>query len=186
MIAIEIDKGKLSELHKTIHSLGKSIPREMAVAINATARFVKSQIAKEIQATGLNVTQTIIKSKLKSGDRANVAKPRTSVTLRKDFRFGLDAFKASQTKKGVTYRIVKGGGRKRITNAFIPKRYGGKVYVRQAKSRGPLRQMRGVSPWGMFVKNNKTAVVSSLAIAELNKQVQRRIRFLTLKAAGEI
>lgn len=186
MIKVGFKGAKVDELRKALGDAQKGVKRELAIALNATSKYCKSQIAKEIQATGLNTTQKVIKSGLTDSGRANAAKLAVKVTLKKSKRFGLDAFKARQTKKGVTYRITKGTGASRIPNAFIPKRYGGKVYIRQGKQRGPLRQMRGISPWGIFVKNSKTSVVSKKTDAELTKQIDRRIRFLLLKAQGKI
>jgi hypothetical protein len=183
---IAITSQGLQELAKAVSGKTKDLKKNLAIAINDTSRFCKSQIAKEIQGTGLNVTQKVIKSGLKDSGRANAAKLSVQVTLEKGYRFGLNAFNARETKKGVTYKITRNGGNKNIQNAFIPKRFGGKVYVRQSKERGPLRQLRGISPWGVFVKNQKTSLVNEKTQAELNKQVVRRIRFLTLKASGKI
>jgi hypothetical protein len=187
MITLNKLDRKLGELRKTLNGVGKDFNRNLAVAVNDTSRFCKSQISKEIQSTGLNVTQKVIKSGLADSGRATAGRTSVTVTLKKGFRFGLNAFKARQTKKGVTYRITKGGGAGRITNAFIPTRYGqGKVYVRQGKERGPLRQMRGVSPFGVCAKNKKESLVAKKTQAELIKQIDRRIRFLLLKASGKI
>lgn len=176
----------LDGLAKAVGGKTKDLKKNIAIAINDASRFCKSQIAKEIQSTGLNATQKVIKSGLTDNGRANAARPSVRVTLKKGHRFGLNAFKARQTKKGVTYKITKSGGNKRIPNAFIPTRYGGKVYIRQDKARGPLRQLRGISPWGVFVKNQKTSLVAEKTQAELEKQIERRIRFLMLKATGSI
>lgn len=181
----KVDK-KIGELRKALNGSSKDIKKNLAVAVNATTKFCKSQIAKEIQGSGVNLAQKVIKTGLTDSGRATAAKPGAKVTLKKGFRFGLDKFKARETKKGVTYRISKQGGSSRIPNAFIPKQYGGKVYVREGKQRGPLRQMRGISPWGVFVRNNRVTTVGKRVRAELFKQIDRRIRFVLLKAQGKI
>jgi hypothetical protein len=187
---IAITSQGLQELAKAVSGKTKDLKKNLAIAINDTSRFCKSQIAKEIEGTGVNLTQKVIKTALKDSGRANAARLGVQITLKKGFRFGLNAFKARQTKKGVSYSITKKGGATKLPNAFIPKRYGGKVYIRKAtgkgSGRGPLRQLRGISPWGVFVKNQTTSLVSEKTQAELNKQVVRRIRFLTLKASGKI
>jgi hypothetical protein len=185
---INISSKGIAGLTKAVKGIEKDLKKNVAVAINDSTKFCKSQIAKTIQATGINVTQKVIKSGLIDSGRANAARLGVTVTLKKGFRFGLNAFKARAVKKGgVSYKISKTSGTKNIPNAFIPTRYGsGKVYIRSGKERGPLRQMRGISPWGVFVKNDKTPVIAKQTQAELEKQIQRRIRFLTLKAQGKI
>lgn len=188
MISLSSPQASIKRLSEALNGSAKLIRKELAIATNETARFCKSQIAKEIQATGINTTQKVIKSALTDSGRANANDTSVKVTLKKGFRFGLDAFKAKERKKGgVQYKISKGGGNRVIPNAFIPKKYGrGKVYIRKGNERGPLRQMRGVSPWGVFVKNRKTKPVSKRTEAELTKQVERRIRLLMLRASGQV
>jgi hypothetical protein len=110
--------------------------------------------------------------------------------LKKGFRFGLQAFNPRQTKKGVSYTISKSTGVQKVPRAFVIEKWGRRVYIRKAtgkgSGRGPLRQLRGVSPWGVFVKNNMTPTITEKTQAELNKQIERRIRFLLLKSSGRI
>jgi hypothetical protein len=60
------------------------------------------------------------------------------------------------------------------------------VFKRTGKKRLPIQQLFGPSPWGVFVKKNRTKAVVIDVNAELRHQLAERIRYLKLKQSGAI
>jgi len=117
--------------------------------------------------------------------------PTAVVSLGKSKRTGLQHFGARQDKRGVSYKISKQGGRKRVPSGFMgpspgvlaPRLYGG-AFKRLGSTRLPIVKLYGVSPWGAYVKNKfeKPEVVT---IAKgLSEQMERRIKLNVLRANG--
>ena len=54
------------------------------------------------------------------------------------------------------------------------------------KSRLPIVKLHGASPFGVMTKGKKLGPSVEATQAELEKQIQRRVRFITLKKTGAI
>lgn len=172
---------------KDLEALVKNLPREMSIVSGKTARRGKSIIAKEV-ATELAVPQKVIRAQVTS---RKVGKTGAATHLSKSKRIPLRDFKARQTKKGVSYKISKTGGRRMIAGAFQGPRPGqhqwsGRVFIRKGKKRLPIQQLFGPSPWGVFVKKKKDRATKQKLHAELRKQIAERLRYRKLKASGAI
>ena len=190
MIAIDIDVRKLDEFRRAIRAAGKSIPREMAAAFNATAKKTKSSISKQIRtelassAKGVNDTISITK-------KATTQSLNAGVRLGKTKRVPLKDFGARQVRAGVSYRVSKGGSRKLATSAFMgPKpgvkapRLNGHVFKRKGPGRLPIVKLMGASPWAVFIKQRMSPEQVKMINAELLKQVDRRIKLNVMRANG--
>ena len=177
---------QIAELQRLLGGVSKKIKRELAIAVNETAKHTKGTIAKQIVAE-LAVAQKVVKDKL-TIKRANNAdrNPTAKVTLDKTKRIPLRDFGARQNKTGVSVKISKSRGRKTIPSAFMVDRYGDHVYKRSSKARAVGRRKKGPSPWGVFVKNNLKEPTADDAKDVLRKNVERRIRFIKLKQSGAI
>ena len=189
MIAISA-KG-LSGLTNAVNSIAKDLKKNLAVAINETSKTGKAGIAKKIAAE-LAVAQKTIKEQIKN-TRASATMLRSNLQLRKSNRISLRYFGAKQNKAGVSFRISKTKGRKIIQGAFqgprpgaVNVRWRGNVFKRAGKARLPIVKLQGPSPWGVFAVNRMTKKQEEELRIELEKRVERRIRFLTLKAQGKI
>jgi hypothetical protein len=55
---------------------------------------------------------------------------------------------------------------------------------RQGKIAQPILKLYGVSPWGVYVKNDMSAVEVEAVSKELVKQMERRINLNVLRANG--
>lgn len=183
---ITVSVSGLMQLSEAVKGIEKDLKRNLSVAINATLGKGKSSIAKEI-ATELAASQKVIKQQIVSS-KATTTDLQGRLVLKKSFRPPLRDFGAKQNKSGVSYRISKTSGRKTIKSAFQVQKWGGRVFIREGKERLPIRQLYGPSPWGVFVnpRRNLTETQKKLLEAELGKQIDRRIRFLLLKAQGKI
>lgn len=89
-------------------------------------------------------------------------------------------------KAGVTYKIERGGKRSFIPQAFIIERFGSHVFKRRGKERLPIFRPMGPSPWGVFVKNKMAGPVVEIGRTEMNKLLDRRLKFILKLKSGEI
>ena len=168
-----------------IENTGRNLRKELVIACNQTANKGESIIAKQI-GKELAVPQKTIKLAISTGRKANEVNIKTSVDVKNDGRINIGYFGARQTKKGVSYKVSKSKGRKTIDGAFRIAKYNGKVYKRKGSARLPLKGVYGPSPWGVFVVGKKVEPSTQEIEAELKKQIDRRIRFINLKASGAI
>lgn len=190
MIGIEINTKQLKELRAAVGKAKKSFGKELAAAINATAKDVKLKISRDI---GSEITMPAkdIKDRISTRDKATARTPVAVVSLGWKQREGLQYFKARQTKAGVTYKISKKGGRGVVLGAFMgpspsvlaPKLHGG-VFKRSGKARLPIVKLRAVSAAGAFVKNKHDAVMPGFIRQKLFAQMERRINLNVLRANG--
>lgn len=193
---------KLHGIDKLKAALGaaqEKLPREVATALNATAKVVKREMARDVTQE-LAVSQSVVMKTLSQRKKASKTSLSALVVLAKTRRISLRQFGARQTKKGVSYKISKTDGRKFIPGAFQGPKPGvmkaswrGTVFKRAGKERLPIIKLQGVSPWGVLAGKYTTARgkivpyrLLDLADRELRKQVERRVRYNVLKSQGVI
>jgi len=202
MIGIEVNAKQLTALRKACREAKKTFAKELAAAINATAKDVRLKISRDI---GSEITMPAkdIKDRISTKDKATAQNPIAVVSLGWKKREGLQYFKARQTASGVTYKISKKGGRGLVPHAFMgpspgvlaPSLNGG-VFVRmgaarkmtkgryQGKIRQPIVKLRAVSAAGAFVKNKHDAVMPGFIQQKMLAQMERRINLNVLRANG--
>lgn len=214
MVSVTISRSQINAVKSALGGLGKGVQREIATAVNATAKKTVSQMAKTITSE-IKVTQKKVKESLKAKNKANKHNPKSTVTLSKTDRISLKEFGARHTKAGVTYLVNRKSGRQTIAGAFMGPKPGamaiklrGHAFIRQGAARKmkkgtyvgqvrqPIHKLWGASPWGVFAgKGEKVpAAVTKRRLkdqrdateAELKKQVVKRINFLKHKAAGTL
>lgn len=192
MLQIEIPRDQIKRLEQAIAGTKKKLPKELAIAVNATAKKTKGAISKEIR-NELATKKTAVDKTLKIKTKATASSLSSTVRVEETRRIPLRDFGARQTKRGVSYKISKTTGRKTVLGAFQGPKPGvmkaswkGNVFKRAGKARLPIVKLMGVSPWGVFVKKGLTQPSIAEATAELKKQIERRIRFINLKKSGDI
>jgi len=175
-----------------IENTGRNLRKELVIACNQTANKGKSIIAKEI-GKELATPQKNIRTTTSTGRKASEVSISTTVEVKKSKRISLKEFGARQTKAGVSYKVSKSRGRNTIPGAFQGPRPGrinvrtkGNVFKRVGKSRLPIVKLYGPSTWGVFVVGKKQGPSVQEIEAELKKNIDRRIRFIALKASGAI
>lgn len=192
---ITISSTVTHKINKLADTLGKKAPKQLkqnvAVAVNAAARKGQSHAAKSI-GIELATTQKVIKQSL-SISKATKQEPKSQLKVKATGRIPLRDFGARQNKRGVSYRVSKKDGRKLVAGAFQGPKPGvmktswrGRVFKRLGNSRLPIVQLYGASPWGAFVTRKLKNPTKKVIRVELKKQLDRRIRFQKLKAAGTI
>lgn len=191
-MTIQTNDKQLRRLEAIAKNVGSNLKRELAVAVNKTAKKCESSIAKKV-AKEIVVSQKVVKSQLSTEKAKAVGEQRAKVTLKVSTRIPLRDFGARQTRAGVSYKISRQSGRGFVQGAFQGPRPGvmkaswkGHVFKRTTKSRLPIVKLMGPSVWGAFVLNNHVAMTTEETQFELQKQIEERIRFLTLKNTGAI
>jgi hypothetical protein len=180
----------LKRLTKATDRAKKSLPRELAAALNAVARKAKRQINVRIR-TELVVKAGDLNKLINVNRKASKDHLVSGVNLPQSRRLSLRVFGARHIKSGVSYRISKREGRKQAAGAFMGPRPGvlaprlnGGVFARVGTSRLPIRKLKGPSPWGVFVKQKMTPEQERDIREELTKQMERRIKLNILRAEG--
>ena len=186
-ISLSIDPRQIAQLKRELGDLAdKKLPRELEIAVNATAKDVERELAgrKEGIRSELKVTTGDAKKAI-DRTRATKGRPVATVIVRKEKRFPLRAFRPRQLKKGVSYKTSPKGGTKRIRDAFIP-RPGGHVLKRHGPERYPLATIVAASPWGAVAKRGIKPRMIRFGKAQLYKNVKKRIDFRIKKRTGVI
>jgi hypothetical protein len=195
MIALSVTARGEKRLAKLLQGNTKRLRREMAIAVNATSKKTVAiwakEVSKEVATAQKNIKATIKVSKKAAASESK--SPTAVVTQKKTGRIPLRDFGARQNKKGVSYKISKGGKRGFVAGAFQGPKPGamkaswrGRVFKRVGAGRLPIIQLFGPSPWGVSIKNNLKKPTVKATKIELVKQIERRIRFLKLKQSGAI
>ena len=156
------------------------LAKETAIATKNTAKAHRREISKNVRQYVAMTNKAVLRAvTVEPGNRANTA---SSIHIAKFERPSLKEFKARQTKKGVSYKIRKGGKRKLIRSAFIGKEsLNGHVYVRITKSRLPLRKLYGVSVAAVFGQNDLIALSTAQILARLDVEMHKRVRSIIVR-----
>ena len=188
---IQVDTAKLEELRKIVGGGEKQLKKNLGIAVNETRKKINSLAAKVIT-TELNTAQKNVRDVFQV-QKATATDPTAKITIKRTKRLGLRHFGANQNKKGVNYKISKTKGRKFIAGAFQgpnPKAkkisWQGNVFKREGKPRLPIFHKRGPTPRGVYLKSDKDPMIRKQGLDELNKQIERRIRLLKLRAEGKV
>lgn len=116
------------------------INRAISSTINKVATQTRTAISKEVR--------TVYNVKAKAVKDATTLR-RARVGDNEAFVFGtgkripLRDFGARQTRIGVTVKVKKAGGRKRLPSAFVVQSIGGNVFLRETRRRLPIRKLVG-------------------------------------------
>jgi len=186
MIDVSCNAKKLTDTLKTIQD---GIPNAIAWGINSTSKKTRTEAARELKKEmGRYVPLKAAKSLIRARNVAKSAKLQATITLEKGHELSLKYFKPKQTAAGVQVqlnRAIKGkAGRTQIAHAFVAMRLGKKVFLRVGKSRLPIKEQFGPGPGDLIESLGLKEKSVALIKVELPKRIQRKIRFVTLKASG--
>jgi len=183
---ISVDSASAASLREALKNTTRNIKKELRIAVNATAKKSKAITNKIIRSELANVPAKTINFTMKVHLSEDVNDLSAVLELKKTERISLRNFGARQTKAGVSYQISKTKGRKTAKGAFISQKLYGQVFVRTSQASLPILKLWGLSPWGVMVVGKKLGPSKKETQAELEKQIQRRVRFITLKKSGAI
>lgn len=183
MINVSVDQAALKRLQDALKEKSSRLPRELATAINATAKKCRLE-ASRLMNKQFKVPAKVMKAAMKNKSSANAKKLQAVVGLRDKFLLPLKHFGPTQIKRGVTYKLKpEMKGRSVLRDAFIIQTYGGRVYRRIGKERGPIKQVYA-SLGNVYEQLGVAAVVEKVAREQLPKQIDRRIAFLSKQTSG--
>ena len=195
MIKIGIDPKQIDGIRDALKDKASRLPREVATAVNATAKKVRFEASKELR-KGLGAPVKVLKKAIKTKSSASKDQLYAIIRLWKGHPIPLKYFKPRQvkgrkaTKKreavegGVTYKINPAFGVRSILRGAFIMRPSGHVAQRIGKERFPVKFMHGPSPGESFEKLGIVQLAWKVARQELPKQMERRVRFLMLKNSG--
>ena len=158
MIEVVVNRGQMRALREMLRSIPRDVPKALARALNKVAKSTHVRILRKISGE-YAVSQRDLKNKNISLKRANYKNLMATIRI-KGRRIQLLTFKAKQLKKGVSYKIKKGRGR-RVVYAFMESPPGSKkqttmasghrgVFKRRGKSRLPIVELYGPSVPAIF------------------------------------
>lgn len=190
MISIEINRWQLQRLTDAVSASGKKLTKEIAGAINQVSKKTKLEMGRDIRKK-VAIPKDEVEKPLSIRAQATEGNLSAVVSLKETKRLGLRHFGARQDKRGVSYKIDKQGGRKRVNGAFQgPKpgvmrmKWKGNAFKRVGSSRLPIVQLKGVSAYGTYKKNEMAGPQVKSIESELTKQLERRIKLNVLRASG--
>lgn len=149
---VEVDPRQRGALDRLLRGVSQGVPRVLSRAVQRTTETVRGRVVRAV-ASDVNVKQ---KDLYQRGSRTRpirqmltragrlVTGGRVSVTGQ---RIPLAQFGAKQTTAGVSYKIARAGGRKRIREAFIATMRSGHLGAlrRAGPGRLPLIELFGPS-----------------------------------------
>ena len=144
-VAVSFDDETLRWISEALKTMPRRIPRLITRVLNRTANTIRVRTVKRI-AGEVMLKQKQIRPAvkvLKARFTQQIAAVRVA-----SWRFPLLDFSARQIKSGVSYRISRKAGRKRIKSAFIASvGVGGHrgVFKRVGTRRLPIQELRGPS-----------------------------------------
>jgi hypothetical protein len=196
MISVTVQNTSEEKTLERLAGTQRNLRKHLKAVVNRTSKRTQAFVAKLIR-------EEIVITTKGAKQAVKLTKPASDVNLTAELdvvredRISLREFGAKQNKKGVTYRVSKREGRKRIPSAFIVASLGGHVFVRDGLKRpavkgrykGMMRQKiykkQGPSLYRVVAQEDKLAAINDFTGAELTRQMQDRIRFLSLPPIGD-
>jgi len=177
----------LDEVIERLNAAAGNLKKELRIAIWNAAKKSRKAMTKEI-GKELNTTQKEIK---RATDIQRLSDLSAKVVLDKEARPSLAKFKARQTGAGVSAKVSRTKGGIVVQGGFMgpnPKtkapKLNGNAFKRVGKSRLPILKLKGLSPWGVYVKQGMSLPVIQATEEELKSEIEKRIRYNELKNAG--
>ena len=181
-LVINVEVSGLKEASDTLSKIQGGLLAARRRASTRAAKHGKtvmsSRIRQEVAIAKKDVDPTIKTIRVGAADAA--------VVVKKTARISLKAYDAKMLKGGnLTYRIMTAGKRQSIRGPFIIAAYGGHVYRRRGRERGPLVKLYGVSPWGVaFGKKGVQRDVKTAMAKMYRKRIIHEVDRLIRKSGG--
>lgn len=184
-VDVKVNKAQMADLERTLKGIPRGVPRVLTRAINRVGVAARRQVVKAVSRE-IAVTQKDLKARNVRLRKANFRTLRARISI-SGRRIPVLKFGAKQTRRGVTYRIKRGGGRKRIADAFMEAKSGTEirmpsghrgVFRRRMGSRLPIDELFGPSVPAVVEG------VAELAAETMNRQLGRDLDKEVTKQVG--
>lgn len=174
------------DVARKLETLRKDIgDKAVASALNKTVALAKTAMSREIRSE-FNISASTVNQSLKV-QRASAARGKfqLSAALSSISRPGrrslnLARFAARQTRKGVTFKVKRGGPRQLIPGAFLING-GNTVMIREGKSRLPIKALQTIDVAQMFNTKRINAKVVQMIQARFPGIFANDVKFFTAK-----
>jgi hypothetical protein len=184
---ITVPQTEINRAVRRLDGIKGGVGKAVSGAINDLMKTGRTQVARQVTSRVVVPYGSVLRRvKITRASEKNL-----TATLRVDekSRPGLVSFGAKDTKRrGVTYRISKQEGRKRIADAFIArgKARGAtstagmaqRVFKRAGPKRKPLLDLKGPSINRVITRNEIDATVANVIRRELPRRVDARVNLL--------
>lgn len=163
---LDVDVETIEEI-KTLHPV--RVIAAVTRAINKTARSVRKEASIGIR-EDLALKSSTVKEYMRLEKARREASPRAIIEV-DEKPIPLKKYSARQIRKGVSVRVTKSGGRKKILHAFIVNVLKGNVFLREEDAdRLPIHKK-----WGPSIYKKFEALLPELD-KDTGKTLNKRIR----------
>lgn len=177
MTSVTVNKQQMREAKRLLADTPRAMPKIITRSVNKVAVKARTRIVRRV-ASEITVKQKDLRSRNVKLKKANYTTQTATISITGK-RIPLIQFRAKQTKKGVTYKIKKTGGRKKIPHAFITAMDSGHrgAFRRKGTSRLPIVELFGPSiPAAMeniaeLAKRTMNREIGTNLHNEINRQV---------------
>lgn len=156
------------------------IAKEVAMVANNVAKAHIKAINKEIRKE-LNLPAKEVGKALSITQRARPDSIVAKIKIKKERRPSLRAYKAKQIKMGVSYKISKTKGTKKVKGAFIVQKLNNQAFKRRGKKRFPITKLHGPSIWGVYRGQGLLVWSQEQLSDEFGKQTAKRQRAVIVR-----
>ena len=182
-------KHNFPNVQRQIDALREDIARKAtASALNKTIALAKTAMSKEIRAefvlSASEVNQALFISKASAkGGELRMQASLSSTSQRGKRSLNVAHFAARQTRKGVSFKISRNGGRKTIPGSFLIN--GGKtVMIRTGKSRLPIKAIQTIDVAQMFNTKRINVKVTDMIKSRFPDVFEHEAKFFTDRFNG--
>lgn len=186
VVEVKVDLESLRGLKAKLRDDPAGIRKQLAGAVNDTAKHAKSFVSREIRKH--------VPLKKKRLDRfidrtyASPSKLNAEVTVSDDKALPLKLFGARPSKKGIRVRFDKQGqfateaftaqGQKiGLSSAFVVDKLGGNIFARRGPKRLPIAKLFGPSPLDVYEAAGGPQLAQADAEAFLKNRIDHRLKY---------
>jgi hypothetical protein len=189
MLSIQAIVEEEASIVASLKLAAAEIRKQTYIAMNQATADGKSAMAKAVQKE-IVIAQANVKPFIKQTKRATASNLESELTVEEGKRISLKYFAPRKTRRGISYRIDRSGGRKELPGGFglgpESRRLGGHVWTRTSKKRLPIVKAFGPSAWGVVAVKDLEVPVSEEMLKRFRRRLQARLRYLSLKKQGVI
>jgi cation transport regulator ChaB len=189
MVTLNI-KTNFSNVQRQLDAMRKDIAtKALASALNKTTEQARSEMSRQIRAE-FNLTPAKVKEKL-FVQKARYQAGRFSLyaTLSSSAKGGRRSinvinFQAKQTKKGLTAKIKRNGGRVLVSSKGFIANAGRTAFMRLGKERLPIKAISTIDIPAMFTAKRINQHVRGFMLRKFEEIFQREAAFYTKRFSG--
>jgi hypothetical protein len=186
---LQVDPNQIKGVVAFMHQIGENANKEIRIAIGKAAAKSKTKAAKKLQ-TVLNVKQSILKKAVRIQRPKDDESLSMTIRLAYGYKIPLKYFGAVDHRaegSGVSVRMhPKAKKPTNLRQAFIVNRFKGHVFQRKGKKRGPIGALGGPAPGEVYESSGASQAAEQTAKEQLPKQINERLRFLIVRARGQL